>query len=201
MLAEVSPLDHRDLADAVVLDLQIFNGWWSLQGYQQELDRGSSTLLGLRLRSENSNSAINNNQTVTPYPLIGISCLWRVLDEAHITMLGIHPQYQGQGLGQALLLSLMTLARLEQANRATLEVRIANHRAVALYQKFGFKTAGRRPHYYEDGEDALILWQSHLQTPQFQLSLEAWQRHTEHRLATWGCHGLEMIWGASHLDS
>lgn len=195
MLAEVSPLSTQDLADAVALDLQVFDGWWSLQGYQQELDRLSSTLLGLRVRQEASNPAIPHDETVSSLPLVGIGCLWRIEDEAHITMLGIHPQSQGRGLGQALLTSLLTLARLEQANRATLEVNVANSAAVKLYQKLGFKTAGRRPHYYDNGEDALILWQGSLQTPQFQQSLEVWQRDTEHRLAQWGCTGLKMIWG------
>lgn len=201
MLAEISPLKTQDLAEAVALDLQIFGGWWSLQGYQQELDRLSSTLLGLRLRMEASNPAIHDDQTASSHPLIGISCLWRVEDEAHITMLGIHPQHQGQGLGQALLTSLLTLARLEQANRATLEVNVANSAAVKLYKKLGFKTAGQRPHYYDNGEDALILWQGDLQTPQFQQSLEVWQRDTEHQLALWGCSGLKMIWGDAKADS
>lgn len=201
MLAEVSPLNTQDLADAVALDLQVFGGWWTLQGYQQELDRLSSTLLGLRVPMNVSNPAIHHEETVFSPALVGISCLWRIEDEAHITMLGIHPQYQGRGLGLALLTSLLTLARFEQANRATLEVNVANSAAVKLYQKLGFKTAGRRPHYYDNGEDALILWQGDLQTPQFQQSLKVWQRETKHRLALWGCTGLKMIWGNSKAGS
>ncbi|KAI9131620.1 GNAT family N-acetyltransferase [Acaryochloris sp. CCMEE 5410] len=201
MLVEVSPLQAQDLADAVALDLQIFGGWWSLQGYQQELDRLSSTLLGLRVRRERSASTVPHDETSSSPPLVGIGCLWRVEDEAHITMLGIHPQYQSRGLGQALLTSLLALARLEQANRATLEVNVANSAAVKLYQKLGFKTAGRRPHYYDNGEDALILWQGSLQAPQFQQSLEEWQRDTEHRLARWGCTGLNLIWGEPKASS
>ncbi|WP_299493614.1 GNAT family N-acetyltransferase [Acaryochloris sp. IP29b_bin.137] len=192
MLAEVSPLGSQDLADAVTLDLQIFGGWWSLQGYQQELDRLSSILLGLRLRSETLSSASHHHQS-TP-PLVGMGCLWCIEDEAHITMLGIHPQYQGRGLGQGLLLSLMKWARFEQANRATLEVRVTNHSAVRLYQKLGFQIAGQRPRYYDNGEDALILWQGNLQTPQFQQSLEGWQQETKHRLGTWGCQGPQILW-------
>lgn len=201
MLVEVSPLQAQDLADAVALDLQIFGGWWSLQGYQQEVDRLSSTLVGLKVHQEGSNPTIPDDGTASLPSLVGIGCLWRVEDEAHITMLGIHPQYQGRGLGQALLVSLLTLARMEQANRATLEVNVANSAAVKLYQKLGFKTAGRRPHYYDNGEDALILWQGSLQTLQFQQSLEEWQRDTEHRLAQWGCTSLNLIWGEPKASS
>lgn len=200
MIVEVNCLDTQDLADAVALDCQIFGGWWGSQGYQQELDRLSSTLLGMRLCSEVSLQAIQNDRITASPPLVGISCLWRVVDEAHITMLGIHPQYQGRGLGRVLLLSLLKLARLDQANRATLEVSAANPTAIALYQKFGFQTAGRRPHYYDNGEDALILWQGNLQTPQFMRSLEGWERATKRRLATWGCQEIKMIWADSNTS-
>jgi len=41
----------------------------------------------------------------------------------------------------------------------TLEVRVSNHGAIAMYERFGFRPAGVRPRYYHDnGEDALIMW-------------------------------------------
>jgi ribosomal-protein-alanine N-acetyltransferase len=46
-----------------------------------------------------------------------------------------------------------------------------------LYQKFGFKTAGKRPGYYKDNnEDALILWLSELQQPHFLKNFEQWHK-------------------------
>ncbi len=201
MKAEVSLLLAQDLAEAVALDLQIFGGWWSWQSYQQELQRSSSSLLGLRLLSKSSNWETRPGLRQGSSLLVGLSCLWRVLDEAHITMLGIHPQYQRQGLGQALLLALLTVAHQHQSTRATLEVQETNQPAVSLYQKFGFKTAGRRSHYYGEGEDALILWQGNLQTLQFQQSLAVWQRETEHRLAMWGCQGLRLMWDESNASA
>ncbi|MEG4368830.1 ribosomal protein S18-alanine N-acetyltransferase [Microcoleus sp. B4b_D2] len=101
--------------------------------------------------------------------LIGIGCLWAILEEAHITMLAVHPQFQRQGLGQALLLALLKSACERQLERATLEVRDSNLAAVSLYKKFGFKEAGLRKRYYEDtGEDALVMWRSALEKPEFQ---------------------------------
>ena len=45
----------------------------------------------------------------------------------------------------------------------TLEVRPSNAPARALYARYGFKDAGRRPHYYQDdGEDAIIMWNTKL---------------------------------------
>jgi ribosomal-protein-alanine acetyltransferase len=104
--------------------------------------------------------------------LIGLACLWAILGEGHITMLGIHPDYQGQGLGKTLLYGLLKLAHQRQLEWATLEVRASNFVAISLYQKFGFKAAGRRPGYYQQPEeDALILWRSGLQQPEFEEDL------------------------------
>ncbi|MEG4174299.1 ribosomal protein S18-alanine N-acetyltransferase, partial [Microcoleus sp. S13_C3] len=118
-----------------------------------------------------------------PPTLIGIGCLWAILEEAHIIMLAIHPQFQGQGLGQALLLALLKSACDRQLERATLEVRDSNLAAVSLYKKFGFKEAGRRKRYYEDtGEDALVMWRSGLEKPEFQRYLADEKREICDRL-------------------
>ncbi|MEG4840769.1 ribosomal protein S18-alanine N-acetyltransferase [Microcoleus sp. B9-D4] len=118
-----------------------------------------------------------------PPTLIGIGCLWAILEEAHIIMLAIHPQFQGQGLGQALLLALLKSACDRQLERSTLEVRDSNLAAVYLYKKFGFKEAGRRKRYYEDtGEDALVMWRSGLEKPEFQRYLADEKREMCDRL-------------------
>lgn len=94
--------------------------------------------------------------------LLGIGCLWAILDEAHITTLAIEPTCQGQKLGQLLLSDLLLCGRQRKLTRATLEVRVSNDRALKLYHKFGFQEAGERKRYYSDGENARILWKSGL---------------------------------------
>jgi len=104
-----------------------------------------------------------------------MGCFWSILEEAHITILAVHPLYHGQGLGKAILYSLLRTATDIGLERATLEVRDSNYVAISLYQKFGFKTAGRRRGYYKDNnEDALILWLSELQQPHFLKNLDQW---------------------------
>ena len=116
------------------------------------------------------------------HKLIGIACLWAILGEGHITMLGIHPDYQGQSLGKTLLYGLLKLAHQRQLEWATLEVRASNLVAISLYQKFGFKEAGRRPGYYQQPEeDALILWRSGLQQPEFEQALTKWEQQIRDR--------------------
>ncbi|MEG4517358.1 MULTISPECIES: ribosomal protein S18-alanine N-acetyltransferase [unclassified Microcoleus] len=172
---QIKHLAAEHLNSAVELDRLCFGGLWAIEGYRRELDSPNSDLLGLwTWETEDCESDQNLAGTGTPplqipQTLIGIGCLWAILEEAHIIMLAIHPQFQGQGLGQALLLALLKSACDRQLERSTLEVRDSNLVAVYLYKKFGFKEAGRRKRYYEDtGEDALVMWRSGLEKPDFQ---------------------------------
>jgi ribosomal-protein-alanine N-acetyltransferase len=168
---EVKSLAPENLSAMVELDQACFGGLWTLEAYRRELESPNSDLIGLF-------------SPVFPSQLLGMGCFWSIVDEAHITILVIHPQYQRQGLGQALLYALLERACGEGLERATLEVRASNLAATSLYQKFGFKTAGRRRRYYKDnGEDALILWLGDLQKPQFQDKLQDWYASVIARLS------------------
>jgi len=176
---EIKHLSPEDLPSAVELDRLCFGGLWTIEGYRRELGSPNSDLLGLwTWETEDCESEPNRAGTHHPPPLqipptlIGIGCLWAILEEAHIIMLAIHPSFQGQGLGQALLLALLKSACERQLERATLEVRASNLVALSLYKKFGFKEAGRRKRYYADtGEDAVIMWRSGIEKPEFQQDL------------------------------
>jgi [ribosomal protein S18]-alanine N-acetyltransferase len=183
---EIKHLAPEHLPCAVELDRLCFGGLWAIEGYRRELDSPNSDLLGLwTWETEDCESGQNRaGQGAPPLQiragtgapplqisptLIGIGCLWAILEEAHIIMLAIHPSFQRQGLGQALLLALLKSACDRQLERSTLEVRSSNLAAVDLYKKFGFKEAGRRKRYYEEtGEDALVMWRSGLEKPEFQ---------------------------------
>jgi ribosomal-protein-alanine N-acetyltransferase len=154
------PLTHADLNQILALDHLCFQGFWSQSAYQRELDSPNSDLLGLEV--------IPPQQVPE---IIGMGCTWAILDEAHITLLSVAPDYQGLGFGQWLLIHLLQVACDRQLTHATLEVRKSNQRAISLYTKFGFQVAGTRPQYYADNEDALILWKSGLQTPAFAATL------------------------------
>jgi [ribosomal protein S18]-alanine N-acetyltransferase len=174
----LTPLTTALLPAAVALDQQCLGGLWTLEGYQREIDSPNSDLLVLQPASADPQS-----------PLIGIACLWAILEEAHITVMAIDPHYQRQGLGQVLLYALLASAHQRRLEWATLEVRASNERAIALYQKFGFQEVGKRHNYYQDGrqsEDALILWRKGLQHPEFTQTLKAWQEKIENQLGRSG---------------
>jgi [ribosomal protein S18]-alanine N-acetyltransferase len=155
------PLPESFLNAAVELDRLVLGGFWSLQSYQQELERPSSDLLGVW------------STPLQEPPLLALGCAWTILDEAHIILMAVHPHYQRQGLGSGMLLSLLETAHHRGMKYATLEVRASNQAAIALYTKLGFTSVGKRPHYYENnGEDALVLWRSGLQSLEFKSQID-----------------------------
>lgn len=180
-LLELKLLTTKHLPAILELDQLCFGGLWTPDGYQRELDSPNSDLIGL---------VTPPASPASPPPLLAMGCFWTILDEAHITILAVHPLYRHQGLGQALLTALLTLAAQSRAlKRATLEVRATNSSALSLYQKFGFKPAGRRRGYYQDkggGEDALILWRGDLMPPDFSQTLANWQQESITRLSAFG---------------
>ena len=66
----------------------------------------------------------------------------------------VAPDFRGQGIGETLMRTMMAYTDLEAY---TLEVRVSNKSAIALYKRLGFTELGIRPEYYLD-EDALIMW-------------------------------------------
>lgn len=91
--------------------------------------------------------------------VVGFGGLMQIADEGHITTMAVDQAFQQRGIGAALLLDLTEIAIDVDIVDATLEVRVSNDAAQALYRKFGFAPEGVRPRYYRSPtEDALILW-------------------------------------------
>lgn len=152
-------LTPEHLSAAVALDQTCLGGLWTTYGYAREIDSPNSDLL--ILIPEGIQEGIKD-------ALIGLGCLWAIVDEAHITLLAIDPFYQRQGLGQFLLIQLLHNAVARNLHTATLEVAASNQAALNLYKKFGFAPIGtRRKYYQKTGEDALILGYSGLQRSTF----------------------------------
>lgn len=90
---------------------------------------------------------------------IGYAGMWTVLDEAHITNIAVRTAFRGYHLGEKLLTRMMDWACELGMCSMTLEVRVSNEAAQALYRKKGFRSVGTRKAYYSDNqEDALIMW-------------------------------------------
>ncbi|MGE5373348.1 MAG: ribosomal protein S18-alanine N-acetyltransferase [Phycisphaerales bacterium] len=77
--------------------------------------------------------------------------------EGRVFWLAVKPEYQKVGIGRRLLTTLLRTFKLMGAVGATLEVRISNRNAQALYTSMGFEMTGIFPGYYSDGEAAIIM--------------------------------------------
>ena len=90
--------------------------------------------------------------------VVGYVGMLYVLDEGYISNVAVRPDYRRRGVAEALLAALEARGRALMLSFLTLEVRESNAPAVALYEKRGYRMAGRRKNYYEKPtEDALIM--------------------------------------------
>lgn len=90
--------------------------------------------------------------------VIGYVGMMYVLDEGYISNIAVRPDYRRRGVADALLNALEQRARALMLSFLTLEVRAHNAPAIALYEKHGYRVAGRRKNYYEKPtEDALLM--------------------------------------------
>ena len=79
---------------------------------------------------------------------IGYAEYYVVLDECHLLALAVHPDFQQQGYGRALLDVVLREAESAGCTQCLLEVRADNAAAVTLYVRAGFELHGRRTGYY-----------------------------------------------------
>jgi [ribosomal protein S18]-alanine N-acetyltransferase len=77
-----------------------------------------------------------------------------------------------RGIATELLLDLAWQARRAGMASLTLEVRQSNVSAQSMYQRFGFAPVGVRPKYYENRDDAIVMWCTDIQGDAFRARLE-----------------------------
>jgi [ribosomal protein S18]-alanine N-acetyltransferase len=92
-----------------------------------------------------------------PDGIIGYAGLMCIEPIADVQTIAVVPEYEGRGIGSALLRELISEGRRRGAADLLLEVRADNPRAQQLYRRFGFEQIHVRRKYYRDGVDALIM--------------------------------------------
>ncbi|MDF9714831.1 GNAT family N-acetyltransferase [Nocardioides sp. ChNu-99] len=90
-------------------------------------------------------------------PVVGYAVLGVAGDVADLLRIGVAPEARRTGVATALLAAVLDVARQAGAERLLLEVAAGNAGAVAFYAHAGFAEIHRRPRYYRDGSDALVL--------------------------------------------
>jgi [ribosomal protein S18]-alanine N-acetyltransferase len=153
----IRPMRRDDLGEVIALDHQCFAVPWSENAFAAEVHNVSACYLVAEARGR----------------ICGYLGAWIIMDEVHVTTLGVDPELRRHGIGERLLATMMKEALARGARRASLEVRPSNQAALNLYAKYGFQPVSRRPHYYTDnGEDALVLWIEDMAEPRQRQLLE-----------------------------
>jgi len=138
----IRQLAYSDLPAVLAIERRAFPSPWSLAMFVLELSKPSSICL----------AAIEPAGGLAGYLVCS-----RYDDVWHVMNIAVSPDRLRRGVATRLLARLFDEAG--RGARYTLEVRVSNLTAIAMYEHFGFRSAGVRRRYYGDnGEDALIMW-------------------------------------------
>jgi ribosomal-protein-alanine N-acetyltransferase len=97
----------------------------------------------------------------------GYGGIWFAVDDAHVTNIAVDPARRRLKIATRVLITLANQARVRGAKNLTLEVRVSNKAAQAMYAQFGFAPVGMRRRYYENVEDAIVMWATDIHQPAY----------------------------------
>lgn len=201
------PLESRDVPQVAEIEREAFPTLWPPTPFQRELQNNLARYLvathpglwypthigakasegqgrlGRWLRGVRRWLSHDPDLSRGPTELVsGFVGLWFIADEAHITGIAVRARYQGRGIGELLLLGAIELAVARRTREITLEVRVSNQVAQALYAKYNFAVQSVRKGYYSDNhEDAYVMTVDNLRSPEFAELLRERQEDFERR--------------------
>lgn len=152
----IRPMETADVESVLGLEEEIYPQPWSRQIFEQEMMQPGRVYRVAQVGGD----------------IVGYGGCMVVVDDAHITTLAVRPSARRHRLGTRLMLDLVAAALEMGARHLTLEVRMSNRTAQQLYSKFGLAPVGVRKDYYRD-EDALIMWATDIDAPEYALRLSA----------------------------
>ena len=177
---KIEPMTLADIPASLEVDHAAYGANFSPRNYRDELENNQLAHYFI-LRQV---GAPSSGEQTPPPAIIGLGGFWLIAGELHVITISVHPRYRGLGLGEWLLLTLLEEGQKLAADEATLEVRVSNFVAQALYLKYGFQEVGHRSGYYSNnGEDALILTTPPLQSTNYQALLADRKTQLRERLA------------------
>jgi ribosomal-protein-alanine N-acetyltransferase len=181
-------MEEGDLDQVSAMEREAFPTLWPPTTYRRELKNrmaeysvcvrddefvtiqpapGKKGLLGLFGRRNKP------QQSVERQLLVGFVGVWYMAGEAHIVSVAVREAYKRKGLGELLVIGAIEMAMRRDCQVVTLEARVSNDPAIALYRKYGFNEVGLRRRYYSDnGEDAIIMTTDKLTSPEYEKLLD-----------------------------
>ncbi len=140
-MIQIHKMDIQDVNKISSILASEFDDFWSERLLKNEIENPNSKCI----------MAKNDDE------IVGFACIWKAVDDIHITNIVVKKSYRKQGIGSLLLQELIKLSKTKNINSITLEVKSSNLPAQKLYSKYDFKVMGIRKKYYNGIEDAIIM--------------------------------------------
>lgn len=143
MPVAIRPLLVGDLDAVLAIETSSFTSPWPRDGF---------------LRDIQLNPNAHCHAAVEGEELVGYIDYWVVGSEAQVATVAVHPQRRRRGIGEQLMRFALDDMAARGVGIVTLEVRVGNTHAQALYERLGFRPLGTRKRYYQDNhEDAVVM--------------------------------------------
>jgi ribosomal-protein-alanine N-acetyltransferase len=193
------PMAVADLPQIAAVEAESFPSSWPSSAYKRELQRNNLARYVVAVRQDAplpprgglgrvvdgiKGMFGHNSSEPAPEYVAGFIGVWFMVDETHVVTVAVRESERRHGVGELLLLAAFDLTREKGLGVLTLECRVSNAAAQALYEKYGFQRLGIRKRYYTDNnEDALIMTTPSIEDPAYAARIEALRRQHQDR---WG---------------
>lgn len=141
----IGPMHRRDVSPIMAIENLSYPKPWTIGVFHSEIE--------MARRGERHYIVARRD-----HRLVGYGGLMFAVGDAHVTNIACAPKHQRTGVATRLLAELAWEAIARDCQALTLEVRASNVAAQGLYREFGFGPVGMRQKYYENVEDAMVMW-------------------------------------------
>ena len=151
LVVHLVPMRRRHVRSVLAIETQVYPRPWTMSLFLSELGlRGTRAYFVAKVGRD----------------VVGYAGLMVTIDEGHVTTIAVDPAWHRHQIGTRLLLAITREAIAREVNALTLEVRVSNEAAQAMYERFGFHSVGVRKGYYaETNEDAIVMWAREIDSP------------------------------------
>ena len=123
-MIEIVPMAEEHINGVVTLEEATFSIPWTRADFEREVRENTMAIYYVALMDGR---------------VVGYAGMWHVVTEGHITNVGVLEEVRCEGIGSMLMEKLIEKALEKEMTGITLEVRMGNRPAPALYHKYGFK--------------------------------------------------------------